>query len=369
VTALNYLNLSEDFYKEFSPMLKSIIVSCITLLLLTSCTTGKQVAKTSAPNRGASSYFEPAYHPLYFRDYSVDWNQGFSNGFGEVEVNGNWGYINSSGQIAIKPKFNEASPFHEGIGMVRSGAIINRRKAALVRLYGQWKYIDKKGRAIFKMPSNYYVGGKFSEGLARVCVKGKSTGFLTSEQQYGFIDMKGQIVIPAEYDDVFSFSEGLAMIRDHTGTYPKSGYINKAGKVVIAPQYDNASNFSEGLAVVTFAGKKGLIDQQGNVTWLPYDSLEPFSEGLAVVAKSGKHGYIDKSRKLVIPLKFDDAKPFSEGLTAVVVGKKIGYINKSGEYVIKPQFEHFPYWKSPSGSGLAPFVSSFSEGLAAVISQ
>ncbi|MBN2271104.1 MAG: WG repeat-containing protein [Sedimentisphaerales bacterium] len=43
----------------------------------------------------------------YERDYLVDWKHGFQEDLGEVEVNGRWGFINSTGELVIKPKFNE----------------------------------------------------------------------------------------------------------------------------------------------------------------------------------------------------------------------------------------------------------------------
>jgi hypothetical protein len=120
---------------------------------------------------------------------------------------------------------------------------------------------------------------------------------------------------------------------------------------------------------VTVDGKRGFIDQNGNLKFtLPDDvyTLGPFSEGLAVVAKRvpntyGRWGYIDETGKLVIEAKFNNAKPFSEGLAAVIIeegtgGKKVGYIDRSGRLVIQPQF--------PLTGGVSDFP--FSEGLAAV---
>jgi hypothetical protein len=38
-----------------------------------------------------------------------------------------------------------------------------------------------------------------------------------------------------------------------------TGYINHKGEFVIPPQFDFANEFSEGLAVVTYHGKAGVI--------------------------------------------------------------------------------------------------------------
>lgn len=314
----------------------------------------------------------------YEREYHVDWEHGFQEGLGEVEVNGKWGFINSYGQIVIKPRFNQVyRGFTEGIAMVRSGEIIGTPKAgSFGRLAGKCLYIDKQGRTIWEYPGP---GEPFSEGLAAVCVGAKwgmiSETFFGKEAKWGFINTKGEMVIPAKYDYVDSFSEGLAAFEDPN---LKDGYINYAGEVVIEPRYILAFEFSEGLAAVAnrdgwgFIGKNGkvviplkyesarsfsgglaavsikdknkekwgVIDKQDNlIIPFQYDYIRKFSEGLAAVKKNGKWGYIDRSGEAVIPFKFDDAYPFSEGYARVKVGKKWGYINHKGSFVIAPKFD------------------------------
>lgn len=312
------------------------------------------------------------YKPSYFREYHVDWEHGFQEGLGEVEVNGKWGYINSVGQIVIRAKFDEVSGFHEGLGIARSGAIINDMDGAFLGLYGTCYYIDKKGRIVHKME-----GGHFSEGLATFCILGKWRialweGSLSRDKgKYGFIDQKGKMAIAPKYSWVESFSEGLAGFEDPNEKY---GYINARGEVAIEPRYDVAGAFSEGMAevgIIVAGGKSaklGFINKRGQeVIPLQYKSVEKFSEGLAAVRKGNKWGYINKVGRLVIPFKFDKAESFSEGYAAVIVGGRLGYINTDGKYVIGPRFEHFRWWGTPTRYRAAPSVSSFSEGLAAVL--
>ena len=54
--------------------------------------------------------------------------------------------------------------------------------------------------------------------------------------KYGYIDKSEEIVIEPQYEDAYSFSEGLACVKIED----KWGYIDKAGKFVINPQYDDA---------------------------------------------------------------------------------------------------------------------------------
>ncbi|MBO9599319.1 MAG: WG repeat-containing protein, partial [Cohnella sp.] len=70
----------------------------------------------------------------------------------------------------------------------------------LLDVGGKWGYADKKGKMVIK--PQYESANNFSEGLAAVSVKGK----------FGFIDKKGKLVVPAKYDEVYSFSEGMAVV-------------------------------------------------------------------------------------------------------------------------------------------------------------
>jgi len=227
---------------------------------------------------------------------------------------------------------------------------------------------DTSVQMLVEPTMDYFIVGRFSEGLARVEKDGKC----------GFIDTTGKLVIPLEYDaDRYShFSEGLALVYKG-GHYiaasqrimdgGKCGFIDKAGKVVIPLEYDGATAFSEGLAAVQKDGKRYLINQNGDIivalntryyyekTGRSYEGLGiyPFSEGMAAVFKDDECGFIDKTGKEVIPVgKYEYAwSPFSEGLAAVRQDDKFGFIDKTGEVVIPFEYD---------------WAYSFSNGLVAV---
>lgn len=78
----------------------------------------------------------------------------------------------------------------------------------------------------------------------------------------GYIDRSGNIVIKAQFDPAWRFSEGLARVK----IGGKCGYIDKSGKIVIKPQFDEAGDFSKGRAGVKIGGKWGYwvyIDKSG----------------------------------------------------------------------------------------------------------
>ncbi len=245
-----------------------------------------------------------------------------------VVQNSKWGYIEKSGKIVIKPRFDDSRPFSEGL--------------AAVRVDDRWGYIDKSGKIIIEPQFDWTYS--FSEGLARVTVDDKS----------GYIDKSGKIVIKPRFDDSRPFSEGLAVVEIDE----KYGYIDKSGKIIIEPQFKFAYSFSEGLACVLIDGYKGgFINTSGRFVIAPeFGFAYPFSEGLAAV-RIEDHGdcmgYIDRTGRVVIRTRFDYAGPFSDGLAWVQSNAVIRYIDRSGRVVIEEQSER--------GWNLSD--NSFSEGL------
>ncbi|EGD0126032.1 WG repeat-containing protein [Campylobacter coli] len=53
--------------------------------------------------------------------------------------------------------------------------------------------------------------------------------------QWSFLDKNGEIIAKPEFDDIWSFWEGLAGV----GLNGKYGFIDKSGKIVIEPKFDD----------------------------------------------------------------------------------------------------------------------------------
>ena len=232
-----------------------------------------------------------------------DQARGFSEGLAAVRTEGKEGYIDKRGELAIKPSFDTAGAFSGGIASVFTG--------------GRSAIIDRTGRFVMELPEGS--AGGFSDGLAQFIVEGAfhldKTGRVVMDEQggdgkkpwkYGFVDMKGRVVIPPQFDVTVmnslagDFKEALALVEfgassesDSVSAGSKFGFIDKTGRVVISPKYESASPFSEGLASVRLGGKDGYIDETGRMVIAPqFDQANSFSEGVARVAINGKFGFI-----------------------------------------------------------------------------
>lgn len=146
--------------------------------------------------------------------------------------------------------------------------------------------------------------------------------------KYGY-KVKGEWVIPAKFDLVANFSEGVANVRLNG----KWGYINSVGEAVISYKYDNALPFSEGFALVLMNGKWGFIDHDGNaLTPFKYDYAKSFKEGMAPVEFNGKWGFIDRTGYEAILCQYEEAKQFTNGLAHVVSKGNTGYVDSEGKW-------------------------------------
>jgi len=158
----------------------------------------------------------------------------------------------------------------------------------------------------------------------------------------GYKNSNGDIVVAAKY------TAGSEMYRSPAGggyalvlVGRKRGFINEKGEVIIPFIYDDASVFHDGLARVMKDGKHGYINVNGE-TIIPFlfDVAFDFGNGLARVKKNGRFGFIDTKGNAVIELKFKNALDFSEGLAPVMNDEnKWGFIDASGKYVIRSIYE------------------------------
>lgn len=227
-----------------------------------------------------------------------------------VVLNGQYGYVDIVGRVAILPQFSWASEFSEGL--------------ATISLCAAGGYIDQKG--LIRIAPHFERAGPFREGLAPVSVG----------QGVGFIDRRGQMAIQARFDDALEFSEGLAPVK--VGAL--WGYIDASGRIAIAPRFSSAAPFSDGRArVTTRENDEGFIDRQGTLVMPNVASVFDFRQGMIPVVGTNSVHYLDRNGNEVLKTSFDDALGFSDGLGAVKKGLKWGFINGTGDVIVEPQFD------------------------------
>ena len=201
-------------------------------------------------------------------------------------------------------KYDYVGDFHDGMAMVMN--------------HGLCGFIDRSGYDTITKQFSY--AWDFQDGMARVAMTADGHPITFRSENHGWSRKT--------YDYQIYY-------------YPidencKYGFIDKKGNIVVPIVYDGAYDFREGYSIVWKDGKYGLIDLNGlTVIPLVYDDLRYDSNSsFIVVGKDGKYGYLDFTGETVIPLEYDGCGYFSEGLAIVKKGDKCGFIDKSGDVVI-----------------------------------
>ncbi|NDC79780.1 MAG: WG repeat-containing protein [Verrucomicrobia bacterium] len=168
-------------------------------------------------------------------DARFDWVGLFEGGLAPARQGSKWGYLNREGKWAIAPFYSDARPFCQGVAAVQVGGTPN---------------VVSKVDQLAGLPAFY---GKLAKKID-LSVPASSGG------KWALINSKDQYLVPPKYEAILEASQGLVLYRQG-GAW---GYLNLKGEVAISAQYLKASPFCDGLAMVTLMNcRTGKIDRQG----------------------------------------------------------------------------------------------------------
>lgn len=187
---------------------------------------------------------------------------------------------------------------------------------------------------------------------------------VTIDERYGFMDREGHLIVPAVYDEVCEFHEGLAKVK-RDGRYR---FIDASGSVVIPPGFDDAGIFSEGFVGCHRDAHWGYIDRTGLFAIPPrFDEVGNFHEGFAPVRTRDHWGAIDQTGRFVIPPISECRVEFREGMASGIIEFRLAFFDTNGRQTFSfplPKFKRMMFNGRPKWLGVG---GRFSEGLAVVI--
>lgn len=247
-----------------------------------------------------------------------------------------YGYGNSKGKLIIPMNYDDL------------GFISENKIKALKN--GKWGFINLKNEWIIepKFNANEWIVYDFSEGLAKIC-------FIEKENSCGYIDVKGEMIIPQIYDSYSGdFHDGLAKIQ----LINKIAYINTSGKIAFPLDYNYSAegDFKNGVALVSKSCKQYddhgvcehyLINTKGQ-NILPKDCIVERSfpeENYTVIRnlKTGNKGVVNNQGKIVVPVEFSDVGNYEGPFNWISVSKynkdqyeMSGFYDKKGNKITEP---------------------------------
>lgn len=180
-------------------------------------------------------------------------------------------FYNSEGKVVLKismDKYWRLSNFHEGLAYFEHYDNISDcidRKG----------FIDKNGIEVLNL-TEYKIINSFSEGLAAVSKDGN---------KFGFINTRGEIVIPCQYEGYSTEGDMLEFNDFHDGVclvQTQNIYINKKNEIVLRVKKGvNCSDMSKGLALINEYNSGTNISTYGIVTLNGYSTLDHQDKYLA----------------------------------------------------------------------------------------
>lgn len=214
----------------------------------------------------------------------------------------------------------------------------------------------------------------------------------SEEYLEGFMDIKGNVVIPAEWDEL-----EIATNRDKTYFIVgrcedpivglRSALLDSCGKIIVPPLYgvlqtmsngNDAPDDTEGRIVAKDAGteKLGALDFYGNVK-VPfvYDDMFGYHKQRILVKKDEKYGVIDGDGNVVVPIKWDGmVYNLGEHMIAFAVKEetdkwKIGFYDFDGKPLSDDVFsavepEPLSGYYVLRGESIIMNIGNFNEGMA-----
>lgn len=205
----------------------------------------------------------------------------FSEGLARYrDKNGFWGFVNTSGKVVIKPKYNSVSPFKDGISYVYGKGADGKMVKAI---------IDQSGDIIRKFENTRTAFRGLNEGLAA----------FNKGEGWGYLNENGEVKIPEnkKWSDAQPFYNGIACVL--YGSVWR--LIDKEGKYISDSTFKTPLVFFKGLASINVDGKFGFINTKGEMV-IPaeYDDIAmPFIGKTAIVKKDGAYIFIGQDGKAI----------------------------------------------------------------------
>jgi hypothetical protein len=145
---------------------------------------------------------------------------------------GKIGFRDKDSNIVIKPIFEHAELFNEGLSAATQ--------------YGRYGYYNPQGY-VDQEPLWQYTGS-FRNGKSA----------FKQGKLYGFFNREFDIIIKPQFWWADEFSEGLCIVQDSSGKY---AFIDSTGHLVTSYRYDSAQRFKNGQAKVRIGNNWEVLDK------------------------------------------------------------------------------------------------------------
>lgn len=256
-----------------------------------------------------------------------------------------WGYINSSGEYIVKPKFDDAQPFEDELAIVdylgfdmaisKKGKIIINDNAEKISFeHRGYVLVKSQYRTDLYNPHGFSTYQTYNE-LSAIRI-----GYLekTESGKVGFVTMEGINTLQPVYDEITPMgSQYLKLVQED-----KVGLANFAGKIIMQPstRYQEIGQITDSKIAVQINGSWGFVNfREQLVIANRYDDVKSITEELTMVKMNQKWGIINPLEKILVQPNIDEILPCQEGVMIIQKGTKQGVIAMDGKQELEPKYD------------------------------
>lgn len=159
---------------------------------------------------------------------------------------------------------------------------------------------------------------------------------ISQNGRWGFIDHRGEVVLPCEWEAALMVVDGLAPVQKDG----KWGVLTRAGHLIVPCEWDSVTVSEYGGYTMKKNGYAGAMADDGTIL-IPCDTytyVGPAIGGVRQVCRDDRWGLCDAQGTIITPCAWDAVGYFQDGLAYVKSGEGYGYINCQGEVVIPCQY-------------------------------
>lgn len=309
----------------------------------------------------------------------MDMGAYFGGGYAVLQKNGKYGAVDTAGKVIVPFKFDMQFGINKELGMLKfyDDSDEEHPKSYMTDFDGNLRI------------GPYEQLDAFSEGLAAFSQNGKT----------GFIDPKGQVVIPCRYDYAWKFENGYCIVglndrhvlidkkgnvkytfapsefcegtawsgsvlitRHEEGWDYQYGAIDRTGKVLVPSRYKWWCRLNDTyLAMLNEDESCDLYDRQGRLLkhyqqfkGIMIDEDNDFYGEYFAVMQDSLWGIVDRNLNTVLPFRYKKASYIGNGCCRVVgADGRPSFIDLKGKPILTGPYEEL----YPEADGLFKFYT------------
>lgn len=318
---------------------------------------------------------------------SIDYEEitaisGIENSF-KVKKDGKYGIVDNEGKIVVEPKYADIDVLGKdnksgfivkddagkhGIIDYSNNQILEIKYDAIEKVYGNDLYVvTESGKQKLVNRENNDVLTSGFDSIKQILSNQENAVIFVKSNKYGVMNLSGEVVISAEYDDLKEAKTGIFIAKKDekygiidienqekiSFEYTSIVYNEKADIYMLEDNNSNSNILNANLEtkltgmLIELNENKGYLKLRINDEYKYYNfkfeekqEIDFFSNRtLFLSKKDGKYGYVDKDGKVIVDYAYDDATEQNDyGYVAVKKDGKWGSIDSKGNVVQEPTY-------------------------------